>query len=415
MTKLRLAYREFIGFENAFRRQLESFASTNPDVKVELVPFDVPQLYAELVEGNEATSGAWDLFLCNTDWLPTLMEDGRLLGLDPFLSADPPPDWPDGWSPSLRGLQTGANGTVYGLPYHDGPEMFIYRGDLFDSETEREQFARTYGYPLSPPETWAQFLDVAKHFTRPADDLYGCVLAAMPDGHNSVYDFFIQLWSRGGRVLDGRRAAFAGPKGNAALSFLRDLVLVHRVTQPEPRAYESVRSGDYYASGRAAMMWNWCGFAAVADLPTSAVRGRSRLALIPRDAGPRGRHVSLSVYWVLTIPAGSRQRERAWDFIRHLATPEMDLVTAHEGAIGCRLSTWRDPDVREQFSCYSLIEETHAGVENVPAISEYPLINEVLNAEIDTVYTEQKSVERALDDAAEQVNDILSGAVGDKP
>ncbi len=258
--------------------------------------------------------------------------------------------------------------------------------------------------------TWSQFRDVATFFTRPDDDLYGCVLAAMPDGHNSVYDFLIQLWSRGGRVLDDGRAAFAGPEGVQALTFLRDLVCVHRVTQPDPRDYESVRSGDYYASGRGAMMWNWCGFAVVADLPDSAIRGRNRLGLIPRGDGAAGRHVSLSVYWVLTIPRGCRNPEPAWEFLRHVASPEMDLVTAREGAIGCRLSTWRDPSIQEDFASYRLIEETHRGVETVPAIPAYPEINEVLNEEIDAVYTGAKSVEESLADAAKRTDAILTRA-----
>ncbi|MGH3488793.1 MAG: extracellular solute-binding protein [Actinopolymorphaceae bacterium] len=232
----------------------------------------------------------------------------------------------------------------------------------------------------------------------------------MPDGHNSVYDFLIQLWSRGGRVLDDGHAAFAGPEGLQALSFLRDLVSVHRVTQPDPRAYESVRSGEYYASGRAAMMWNWSGFAVVADLPDSAIRGRNRLGLIPRGDGPNGRHVSLSVYWVLTIPRGGRNQDLAWAFVRHVGTPEMDLVTAREGAIGCRLSTWRDPEIRAEFASYRLIEETHRGVETMPAIPAYPEINEVLGEEIDAVYTGAKSVEGSLADAARRTDEILARA-----
>jgi hypothetical protein len=64
-------------------------------------------------------------------------------------------------------------------------------------------------------------------------------------------------------------------------------------------------------------------------------------ALIPRGDGPNGRHVSLAVYWALTIPAGCTQEDLAWEFLRHVGSPAMDLVTAYEGAIGCRLSTWR--------------------------------------------------------------------------
>jgi multiple sugar transport system substrate-binding protein len=409
-NRLRLAYREFAGFEKAFRHQIETFVKDRPGVDIELVAHDVPDLYHGIVEGDGCRSGEWDLFLCNTDWLPPLMHREDLLRLDPFLAADPPPDWPAGWSPSLLSLQTGPDGGNYGLPYHDGPEMFMYRGDLFEDPTEQQRFAAEYGYPLAAPATWSEFLDVARFFTRPADDLYGCVLAAMPDAHNSVYDFLIQLWSRGGQVLSGNRAAFAGPEGHEALGFLRDLVCVHKVTQPDPRAYESVRSGDYYASGRGAMMWNWCGFAVVADLPDSAIRGRNRLGLIPRGAPPAGRHVSLSVYWVLSIPRGSRNPQLAWEFLRHVGTPEMDLVTARSGAIGCRLSTWRDASIQQEFASYGLIEETHEGVETMPAIPAYPEVHEVLNVEIDAVYTGAKSVEQALADAARRSDEILGAS-----
>jgi multiple sugar transport system substrate-binding protein len=405
--RLRLAYRESTVFTTALRRQAEAFRAVRPEVRVELVGHDLPELYGALVAGDGCDSGDWDAFLCCTDWLPPLMAGRRLNPLDGFLAADPPPDWPAGWSRSLRELAT-AEGRTYGIPYHDGPEMFMYRADLFDDPAEQRRFSEKSGYPLAAPRTWSQFLDVARHFTRPADDLYGCVLAALPDGHNNVYDFLIQLWSRGGRVLDGRRATFADAAGVAALTYLRELAFVHRVTQPDPMAYESVGSGEYYATGRAAMMWNWFGYAVMAELPGSAVRGRNRYALIPRGEGPGGRHVSLSVFWVLTIPRGAPQPELAWEFLRHTATAEMDLVTAYAGATGCRLSTWRDPRVRERFPCYSLIERTHESVEMMPAIPEYPEINEVLNVALDAAYTGVRPVEHALADAAARTDAILA-------
>src|SRR5439155_11916981 len=103
-----------------------------PDVEIELVPFEVHELYDAMAGGGGCTSGEYDLFLCNTDWLPELIRDGGLLALDSLLARRPLPDWPSAWSPSLRGLQTSASGSTYGLPYHDGPQMFMYRGDLFD-------------------------------------------------------------------------------------------------------------------------------------------------------------------------------------------------------------------------------------------------------------------------------------------
>jgi len=370
------------------------------------VDFDVPALHAAMVDGDGCASGDWDLFLCVTDWLPSLVARDTLRELDPYLEQSPPPDWPRGWSESLLRQAADDRGRFHGIPYHDGPQMFMYRADLFEDPGERERFAREHGYPLAPPETWSQFHDIARFFTRPADDLYGCVIAAMADGHNSIYDFFIQLWSRGGRVIDGRRAAFNSPAGREALTYLTGLI-EDGVTQPDPRAHESVLSGEYYAGGHGAMMWNWAGFAVVADMPDSQIRGKNKLGLIPRGDGPSGRHVSLSVYWALTIPRGSRNPELAWDFIRTAATPELDRVTSEEGAIGCRLSTWRDPGLQERFGAYRLMEETHRMVETLPAIPEYDAINEILNELIDDVHTRKKGVEEALDEAAERADALL--------
>lgn len=80
-TRLRLALREFVGFERALRRQIAAFRDHRPDVDIELVAADVPELYRQMVEGEGCSSGDWDLFLCNTDWLPTLMEGGAILAL----------------------------------------------------------------------------------------------------------------------------------------------------------------------------------------------------------------------------------------------------------------------------------------------------------------------------------------------
>ncbi|TML88965.1 MAG: extracellular solute-binding protein [Actinobacteria bacterium] len=407
---LRLAYRTFVGFERALTRQTRAFQELHPDVDVELVPYDVPELHAEMVAGDGTTSGDWDLFLCVTDWLPSLVADGKLAELDAFLDLSAPPeDWPQGWSDSLLRQASDERGRFYGIPYHDGPQMFMYRADLFEDPHEQERFEQEHGYPLAPPETWSQFRDVAQFFTRPERDLSGCVVAAMADGHNSVYDFFIHLWSRGGHVLDGRKAAFNGAEGREALTYLTGLIQ-DRLTQPDPRAYESVLSGEYYAGGRGAMMWNWAGFAVVADMPDSNIHGKNKLGLIPRGDGPGGRHVSLSVFWALTIPKGSREPQLAWDFIRTAASREQDLVTSDEGNIGCRLSTWRDPGMQERFPCYALIEETHRTVETLPPIPEYDAINEILNELIDEVHTGEKRVDEALDEAAARTDELLAGA-----
>jgi multiple sugar transport system substrate-binding protein len=409
---LSLIARQFVGFERAFARQVAAYRVEHPQAEVRFEYLDVPPLYDRMVEQRGALDGQHDLFLAVTDWLPRLMRDGLIVCLDDYLQSDPPPDWPEGWPVTLRRLQQDARRRTFGIAYHDGPEVFMYRGDLFDDPRERQRFHREYGRDLGPPRTWSEFLDIARFFTRPDQDLYGCVVAAGADGHNDVYDFVIHLASRGGRLLDERlRPTFASPEGEDALRYYVDLIQTHRVTQPAAWEYESVASGEFYASGRAAMMWNWCGFASVADVPAmSKIPGRTRVTMLPGGDGPRGRAVSLIVYWVMTIAAGSRQPAAAWSFLRHLATPAMDVVTAEEGGSGTRLSTWRDPAIRRRFPYYAILEEVHRQVETMPSIPEYPAINDVLNAMMDAAVRGRVSVPSALREASRATEAILADA-----
>lgn len=404
-TELRFAGREFEGFQRALARQAAAFPA---GVELRAEWLSMEQLAKQAVGVGSALKT--DVALVVTDWLPQLIRDGALLPLDPFLEADPPADWPAGWSPSMRSLQTTADGTCYALPYHDGPVMTLYRGDLFDDPTERSAFTGRFGYQLGPPQTWAQYLDIARHFTRPDDELWGTVLGGYPDGHNNVYDFLTHLWTRGGILIEDWQPRFDSAEGVAALRFLHDLWHEQRVVDPRALAWDSVASGQAFADGRAAMTVNWAGFAALSAMPGSPTARRVRCARVPSGEGPRGRPVSLNVYWVMAIHADCRDPEAAWRFLRHLASPEMDRITSLEGATGTRLSTWRDPEIQAMAPYYEVLEDAHASVESPPALPEWPAINDVLNHMVDDVINQRSSPTDAAAAASAHVSDILNKA-----
>jgi multiple sugar transport system substrate-binding protein len=411
-ARLKLISREFTGFDTSFTEQAARFREhyAGWDIDKEFVPLET--LEKRMVADRGGLTDKYDLFLCCTDWLPQVIHDRGLLPLNRYLQDDPPEGWPEAWSESLLGLQTDTNGNIYGLPYHDGPEMLIYRHDLFEDARECRAFQQQYGYPLKPPSTWRQFLDTAAFFTRPEQGMYGAVAAGFPDGHNNVYDFFIHLWSRGGEVVDEHwQPVFDDAIGEEALQYYTDLYNKWRVFPPEAKHMDSVASGDYYASGKAAMMWNWCGYAGVAEVPAlSKVVGKTSTSVIPRGDGPKGNHISLNIYWVLGIPSGSRQPDTAYRFIKHCASAAMDKVTSLAGGNGTRLSTWRDPDMLRQFPYYRHIEEIHRNVRSPLAIPEYPAIDEVFNRMVDDCVNERQTVRHALAKAADKVRRILGNA-----
>lgn len=395
---LHLVGRAFVGFEQALAAQAAAFELAYPEVEV-VRTFREPQdLYESTIAHAELATGTIDVTLTLTDWLPEAIQRELLLPLDSLLHMNPPEGWPQGWSPSLRGLQCDAAGCTYALPYHDGPMMFIYRRDLFDDPHEQATFQERYGHPLRVPQTWSEYLHIAQFFTRPEQGLYGAVSAGFNDAHNNVYDFMIQTWSRGGRLLDDAgQPIFHEPIAIEALQYHVNLFNRYKVMPSEAKTLDSVAAGAYYASGKAAMMVNWCGFATMAEVPEqSQVVGKNGLGLVPRGDGPQGRHTSINVYWVLAVAAGSTHKDLAYTFLRSIASSAMDRITALNGCIATRYSTWRDPEILQQFPVYATIEAVHKNVDSPPPLPAWPAITEVLNVAVDDALHERKRADDAL-------------------
>lgn len=343
----RVAVRRFPAFESAIQKQWDAFGNTG--LELEAVPLDLHPLRAAVFD----PVGDWDVVFLVTDWIAEAAASDAFLDLTPLLAADPPQDFPAGWTESLLRFQR-VDGRVLGVPYHDGPECLIYRTDLFGS--------------AAPPQTWEEFRDFAGRFTRPDQGLYGSVFAAYPDGHNSVYDFCLQLWSRGGRLFE-----LTAPAAVEGLRFYRTMLRDRCSVHPRSAEFDSVKSGVAFANGEVALMVNWFGFAVMAQTAAdSKVRGKVAVAPVPGG-------VSLNVYWVLAIPAGSPNREIAYRFVRHCASPAMDRLLTLEGAIGCRKSTWADAEVNRAIPFYRALEGMHANARELPRLANWSLIAAVID------------------------------------
>ena len=373
---LRLLGRAFDGFDRALSRQLPAAAAGPAEYRLP----DILDLQQQVVGGDTATSGAADLLMVVTDWLPTLIADGKILPLDPFIAQSPPAGWPDAWHPAVRELQIGPDGSTYGVPYHVGPMMLLYRADLYDDPAERAGFAAKFGYPLAAPDTWEQYTDQARWFTRPDEGRHGTIVAGFPDEHNTVYDFLTQLWSRGAELTDAEgRLSLDCPQARDSARFLYDLWHTHRVVDPAAAQWDSVASGVHFAAGEAAMMVNWSGFAALSAPEDSPTHGLVRCAPVPRADVPGGSRVALNSYWVLAIAAGSERPEAAYELLRALTTPEMDRITAEEGGSATRRDSWSSPAVSRIAPYYAGFEEAHEHTRALPRDPRWPAISDVLN------------------------------------
>lgn len=383
----RIAVRKYPPFEAAIRAQWEAFeALLKPNLALDLVPLELSELEDALLTSKGMVLGDWDVCFIPTDWIASMHKLECAVDLEPLLVNDPPENYPQGWHPSLLRLQH-IQGSILGVPYHDGPECLIYRRDLFEDRNAQETFRRRFDRELAVPSTWSEFHEVARFFHNPRGRLYGTAFAAFPDGHNSVYDFLLQLWSRGGELIaPSGDVRFSTPEAASAVSFYREILSDNLAVHPECRQLDSVALGLRFAAGEVAMMINWFGFATHAHTSKdSAIPGLIDIGEIPTSPGYRS--ISLNVYWTLSIATGSPHRELSWKFLRHALTPAMDRFTTISGAIGCRRSTWNDPGINGTIPFYQRMELLHDHAREIPQREDWHQIAAIIDSLVTAALT----------------------------
>jgi len=377
--KLRIAVRKFGPFERALQKLWDAYCrQTGCTIQAEMIPMDLDDLHKAILADNGLKNGDWDIAHVVTDWLYEAYTAGALEDLQPYITQNPPDDFPQGWSRSLLDMQQYGE-KIMGLPFHDGPECLIYRKDLFESETEKTSFLEQHGKPLQVPQTWDNFRTVARFFHRPEQNLYGSVFAGLPDGHNTVFDFCLQLWTRGGELVNAEgKITINTTAALEGLAYYRDMLRDKQATHPNIMQYESVQTGMAFARGEAAMMVNWFGFASMCEvIVESKVKGMVDITSIPHaDGHPPA---SLNVYWLYSIGSGSKNKEIAYDFIRFATSTANDKLLTTEGGIGCRISTWKDEEINTLIPYYHKLEELHRSAKSLPQHPHWAQIAHIID------------------------------------
>ncbi|UPZ14948.1 extracellular solute-binding protein [Flavobacterium humidisoli] len=409
MEKIRIAVRKFDPFESTLQKLWDAFClQNNIKMEAEMIALELHDLYETTILAKGLKEGKWDIAHINTDWIFDAVNENAVLNLFSLIGENPPENYPFGWHKSLLHLQKLSNG-IFGLPFHDGPECLIYRKDLFENEKEKENFKKQFGYELSTPKTWQEFAEIATFFNRPEQNLYGSVFANYPDGHNMVFDFCLQLWTRGGSLLNKKNQIdIHNEAAIKALDFYRKMVTDKNAVHPKSREFGSVEAGLAFAEGQAAMAINWFGFASMAEvIEDSKVKGKIDITSLPSDPGYKT--ASLNVYWLYTIGSGSKHKKLAYDFLRFATTPESDKLLTTEGGIGCRKSTWKDEEINTLIPFYHKLEMLHENALTLPQTPIWPKVAELIDSTVLKAIETDISSEILLEETQKKISQLSQG------
>ena len=227
-------------FERALEKQSAEFCRLEQtELDLECIPHDIPDLHAALFEEQGLRQGDFDIAFVVTDWIAEAVAGQHLVNLQPYINDLPPEDYPQGWNNSLLRFQTYGE-EVYGLPYHNGQKCLIYREDLFADPIEQLNYKNSFGSSLGVPQTWDAFAQVARFFNRPEDPLSGVVFLASQDGYNTVCDFYLHFWSRGGTLFDvNENVNLDQSLVEETLNFYRNIISDSTVMNVNTRLYDA--------------------------------------------------------------------------------------------------------------------------------------------------------------------------------
>lgn len=398
---MRILVRKFEPFENITRDLWEQYKElTGTGLELDMVALPLPELHAAILSGD------FDVAHVNTDWLAECWEKRCLENITPYIAKQPPEDYPQGWAGALLKLQTFPDGLA-GIPFHDGPECLIYRKDLFESQEEQKAFRQRYGTFLKVPETWDEFAQTAEFFNRPEKNMYGTLFALYPDGHNNIFDFALQVWSRGGDLIDEKgNIVLNSPKAVDAMTEYRAL-LAKPFIHPKSREMESIGACWAFARGEAAMMVNWFGFATMCEtVEGSVTKGCVDIAPVPHAEGYTD-PVSLNVYYTWSVSSKSPHKQEAYEFIRNCVTRENDVTLPMKGAIGCRKSTWFDPGVNAVIPYYSRMEQIHSYARTLPRTPVWSDMSRIIDEMVIELIETDEPVKSIMDRAQAKVDVLM--------
>ena len=265
---------------------------------------------------NKEAVSDFDVVMYDNPWLDTLVRNRRLADLTSFTQAE---TFDSGaFLPNLLEKVGIVGEQCFGVPFMYGPQLLLYRRDLFENQQLQEQFEKKYRTRLRVPKTWFEFNVVSSFFSRKFNPTsptpYGTAIAA---GNEAILmpELMPRVWAYGGCVFDesGRAATHTTAFTKGVSSFIETFDYAN----PSTRNYTVEQTVADFYNGNIAMLVGFASFVAdVNNDKKSKIVGKIGYANIPGGYSVLGS-------WGLGVPPESKRKEEAFSFIRWTCDPAM--------------------------------------------------------------------------------------------
>jgi len=388
---------DYYGSATPIKPAIAAFERANPDITVRHVEREYDTIKAEFGSGNGPDVSTLDL-----TWLPELAYAGDLTDLGDLSGGEI-----NGQDIEHVYASTALDAMSYRSQYVAAPLDFdtyslFYRSDLLAAQK------------IAVPQTWPEFREAARKLAEEADSSGRTGKARVQIGPDTFH-FAELLFQDGGTILDqgGERATFAGQNGVRALTAYRDLLrdggLYWGPEKGDSSGIDAIRDG------RIAMFINGPFMMGVLKDGVPEMAGKWGVTRVPALGTAGVERAGYLGGTGLGIPAASKNKKAAFDFVQFMLKIEQQRgVTKHAGAAPTTNEAileleLTDPDPffgNQQPNLVFL--DALAAARPMPRIRQWGEVDAVINTAVEAALQGKKTPEKALEDAARDVDKLLA-------
>jgi len=360
---------------------------TGADLKVEVM--DYGTLLTKTTADFVGNTKGYDLVTMDIVWAGAYQENGYSVDLTDWVKRDAAElDLDDIYPVILQSLGQ-YKGHYVAFPFAAYANVLAYRKDLFQAAG------------LSVPTTVDELVSDAKKLTDPSKKQYGFV-ANGQKGPAVAQDWMQYNNQMGGSILDkDGKPALNSAENVKSLTVYKQLFV--ETAPPGAIEYDWGGREESFRQGTAAMMQTWSvGAPGYSDPASSNVVGKVGITIAPVGKGVSPQYGVGGWGMAINADIDPKQKEAAWTFIKWLVSKKIHKEFNMDGAGSfMRKSEMTDPDLTAKFDFLPVVAKTYenGNGDYRPRIPEYPEIQDILGAAVNSVLAGAAEPQAALDEA----------------
>ncbi|HLH75023.1 MAG TPA: extracellular solute-binding protein [Chloroflexota bacterium] len=345
------------------------------------------ELASKQIVSLSGRTGEYDLTTSDEPYIPAYSP--YLLELTPLIKRDnfPVEDWvPIMWDAGTY------QGNQYAIPFDSNVEILFYRKDLLDAKG------------LQVPTKWSELYDDAMKTQERDKELWGQLLVTKRDDQTGINLWtYLETW--GNEIFDqANKVAFQNDQGYAAAEFFKKTV--DTIAPKGHLGYDGTVLPDNMATGHGVFFYYW------SSVTLSIVKDKKQTVAdkvgFAKALGEKTPPLSMRGVWSMVIPADSKNRDAAWEFIKWFSSYQGQLNYTKGGSGNpCRVSVLNSAEFKQTTPAAEAIAATIPIAKKRPIYKEYGDIINQMDIWASKLTSGTSTPKETIDGLAAALNDIM--------